>query len=168
MRLLHTAYGLYLRHNLEGHAHIACIRFGAPTCAVAFATLQVLGMPNVYACGDCADVAGCPKTAFAADLQAELVAKNILRSLTSQPPLQFPQGVCFDKEKVPTICAVSLYKYDGVLVVNWVVVTGLLAAAAKALIERMQVAAARGNAVVRCVWGLMERVSVLIGSKLLY
>lgn len=123
-------------------------------------------MPGVYACGDCADVPRCPKTALVADLQAELVARNVLRGLHGQPPLEFPQGVCFGRDVPPTICAVSLYKHEGVLVFGWLVVGGVLAAAAKALIERMQVAAARGNTAARGVWGLMERISVLLGCKL--
>ena len=129
-------------------------------------SLQLAGAPNVFAAGDCAVAEGL-RTAFAAELSAGLAARNIMRLASGKPLLRFPEGgwahapsdvwskncpkkqhlpqawlradACHGARRLPKIAAVSLYKFDGVLQFNRLVLHGFAAVATKWLVEYLQV-----------------------------
>ncbi len=66
----------------------------------------------------------------------------------------------------PAVAAVSLYKYDGVMQLNKLVLTGLVAAANKWFIEFVQLQIARGRWAWISVWMCIEMVMTVIVSVL--
>ena len=136
-----------------------------PSLPVNPVTLQVQGYENVFGCGDCSDTTE-EKTAFAADLSAQLVARNIQRHMLNQPLLRYPQDVCQGRDALPDIACISLYKRDGILQINDCVITGSLAAMAKSQIEFMQLAIAGEQSWALYVWNLMELSNLWISKFL--
>ncbi|XP_072881672.1 ferroptosis suppressor protein 1-like isoform X1 [Hemitrygon akajei] len=67
--------------------------------------LQVSGMENVYAIGDCADVKE-PKMAYHAGLHAAVAVDNIVRSLTKKPLKTYQPG--------PLTMLLSMGRNDGI------------------------------------------------------
>lgn len=86
---------------------------------------QLLVRPNVYACGDIIHNAAY-KTAQNAEMQAKVVIQNIKGNLTSYVPKEGP-------------IATSLGPRDGTFEYGNFVVTGILAALIKSLVERLVV-----------------------------
>ena len=136
-----------------------------PSLPVDPATLQVQGYENVFACGDCSDTRE-EKTAFAADLSAQLAAQNIQRHVLNKPLLRYPRDVCQGRDALPDIACISLYKDDAILQINDFVMTGSLAAMAKSQIEFMQLAVAREQTWALYVWNLMELSNIWISKFL--
>lgn len=111
-------------------------------------------MPRVFAAGDCTDTAD-EKTAFSADLAAALAAQNITRMSEGKTDLlTFPESSTLGP--VPEVADVSLYKFDGVLQVKSLVITGIPAAISKALVEAMQLMLAKEWKVAIYLWGWIE------------
>lgn len=128
-------------------------------------TLQIEGFDNVFACGDCAKTIE-EKTAFSADLSAKLAAKNIRLLSLDRELLSYPEGVCLGQHSVPQVTCVSLYKYNGILQINGVVLTGLIAAMSKAQIEFMQLAVAKEQSWALFLWPLMESFTLQMSKFL--
>jgi hypothetical protein len=84
---------------------------------------------RVYGCGDAVEKDKAERTAANAHAEGEYVALDILRAVEGKPPL--PAFVA-----PPRLCAISLGRKDGVVVLGaWVALRGRLAAVAKALIQ---------------------------------
>ena len=84
---------------------------------------------RVYCVGDAAEKDKQERTAANAHAEGEYAALDILRAVAEKPPL--PPFVA-----PPRLCAISLGKRDGVVVLGrWVALRGLLASVAKALIQ---------------------------------
>lgn len=77
-------------------------------------TLQVEGIPNVFAAGD---VAATPeeKTANYADYAGLTVARNIKALIYAKPLETFPAGVIKGQEKLPYACGAMLGQKDGII-----------------------------------------------------
>ncbi len=80
--------------------------------------------------------------------------------------MQFVQDACFGASSPPTIMVISLYKHDGILQFNRLVLTGSIAVLNKVAIEQLQLAAAR-NRMVAKLWTVFEKAGVLMGRWLL-
>lgn len=84
---------------------------------------------RVYCCGDAAEKDRRERTAANAHAEGEYAALDILRHVDGRTPL--PPYVC-----PPRLCAISLGKWDGVVVLGtWVALRGFLAAIAKMIIQ---------------------------------
>ena len=131
-------------------------------------TMRLKALRNAFAAGDVADH-GVEATAMNADLTAVVAAHNIAACATSGTGVQqamFPQGACFGATFAPDVQAVSLGKYNGVMVFNQLVVSGPPVAALKWTIEAMQLATARGYSLPTALWGQVENLTVFLGTKL--
>ncbi|KAK9822189.1 hypothetical protein WJX81_000294 [Elliptochloris bilobata] len=106
------------------------------------------------------------RTAFAAELSAGLAARNVMRLASGQPLLRFPEDACHGARRLPKIAAVSLYKSDGVLQFNRLVLCGFPAVVTKWLVEYLQVRAARGSWLHTIAWDCFEAVGVWLGAHL--
>ena len=85
---------------------------------------------RVYCCGDAAEKDKQERTAANAHAEGEYAALDILRAVRGHPLL--PPFVA-----PPRLCAISLGRRDGVVVLGrWVALRGWLAAIAKAVIQR--------------------------------
>ena len=65
----------------------------------------------IFALGDCAELEeDSDKTAFAADAQAVVVAKNILALVRGEEEamVEFPGDVCFGSDRFPLVMCISL------------------------------------------------------------
>lgn len=148
----------------------------APEGAVPFvrglrttATLQVAGSPCVYVAGDAA-VTGWEATALAAELHAACITRNIMRAATGQPPVPYPAAALpwaasmlgLTLHAQPTIAAISLGKYCGVLQVGQIVLCGCLAALVKVIVEWMQLGLARRSWLLTRLWMGMEATGVVL------
>lgn len=119
---------------------------------------QVLQMPNVFAAGDCTSTVE-EKTAFTADLSAALAARNIIRLSEGRTDLlTYPESSAHGP--IPEITDLSLYKYDGVLQVKRIVVTGIPAAMSKLMVESIQLMLAREWRIVIYLWSWIEYMMV--------
>ena len=130
-------------------------------------TMQLKALRNAFAAGDVADH-GVEATAMNADLTAVVAARNIAACAAGGSAQQavFPQGACFGASFAPDVQAVSLGKYNGVMVFNQLVLSGPPVAALKWTIEAMQLATARGFTLPTAVWGQLENLTVFMGTKL--
>jgi NADH dehydrogenase FAD-containing subunit len=130
-------------------------------------SMRLKALRNAYAAGDVADH-GVEATAMNADLTAVVAARNIAACVAggSAQPAVFPQGACFGASFAPDVQAVSLGKYNGVMVFNQLVLSGPPVAALKWTIEAMQLATARGFTLPTAVWGQVENLTVFMGTKL--
>jgi apoptosis-inducing factor 2 len=129
-------------------------------------TFRVDGLLNVFAVGDCA---GMPeeKNAFTADLNATAVAANIISLHRGESPSYhpYPRIVC-GSDKVPAIAVVSLYKWNGIMQFNSLVISGILAAFVKWFIETLQVYSARGVFGATFLWDLVEVTNLFLARFL--
>ena len=101
-------------------------------------------------------------------MNGHLVAKNII-ALSSQRRqlLCYPKGVS-GPALTPKIYAISLGKYDGVVVFNWLTISGIVAAVIKWLLEWTKVAAVK-NSVIGCAfWKVADYMSEFLGNTLLH
>ena len=120
------------------------------------AALQVEGLEGVFACGDiCQSRAW--QTAFQAELTGEAAGRNALRALSGRPPRAFPAAAS------PTVIAVSLHRRSGILQFNRLILTGLLAAGMKALVEACVLGSVSGSRLAGWAMVLMERIAFLLG-----
>mmetsp|Transcript_18008 Transcript_18008/g.50339 ORF Transcript_18008/g.50339 Transcript_18008/m.50339 type:complete len:441 (-) Transcript_18008:1858-3180(-) len=139
-------------------------------------TLEVVGCPGVFACGDAAGVAA-ERTAYTADLMAVVVAKNIALlvsrkdSKDAQKKLkEFPGGALSNAwlgqglQEAPSIAAISLYKYDGIMQFNNLIITGPLAAGTKVMVEFFQLGIARGNTILSKLWLTLEAMNTVMAA----
>ena len=103
----------------------------AAAAAAASGAVQLLPAygGRVYCCGDAAEKDRRERTAANAHAEGEYAALDILRYVKGKPPLA--PYVC-----PPRLCAISLGRWDGVVVLGkWVALRGFLAAVAKAVIQ---------------------------------
>lgn len=108
---------------------MGCVGGATATTNEREATLEPVYSGRVYCCGDAAEKDKQERTAANAHAEGEFVALDVLRAVDGKPPL--PAYVC-----PPRLCAISLGKFDGIVVLGqWVALRGLLAAIAKALIQ---------------------------------
>jgi hypothetical protein len=126
---------------------------------------QLAGQRHVYACGDCVDMPY-ERTAFLAELMANMVAANIRRQEAGSALLSFPGGACQGAATPPTVASISLSKWDGVLQFNGLVVGGLPAVLVKRMIEESIVRVARGSSLWLWFWLANEWLTVLAGRFL--
>jgi NADH dehydrogenase FAD-containing subunit len=121
-------------------------------------TLQVVGKRNVWAAGDAAVMIAAAardsmiavqaaaldstagtyalhqrpvKNAHTAEQTAKTAAMNILRCIKGAEVCGYPQDIAGQGHSLPDIFCVSLGPYDGVIVFNWLVIPGPLAALMK-------------------------------------
>lgn len=142
-------------------------------------TLQLPETPHVFVAGDAHRVVGelelgrlaCEKTAYAAEEAGKLAAKNVAmlmrgdtllggrpRQLHRYPTDAFPTGM------FPRLVVISLYKYNGILCLGPVVVTGLLAAVVKISIEVFGVASAEQESAFSVIFRTLEWLSYIIAT----
>ncbi|KAL6752136.1 hypothetical protein V8C86DRAFT_2762958, partial [Haematococcus lacustris] len=130
-------------------------------------TLQVKGFPRIYACGDVADLPF-ERCSLSADMGATCVAANIQKAVAGQPQLPFPGAavpLCPGATAPPTVASVSLYKWDGVMQFQDLVITGPMSAIAKSSIERFQLAlAVSSGSLLGRLWLLSEAVTTTLGA----
>ena len=120
------------------------------------AALQVEGLEGVFACGDICQPRAW-QTAFQAELTGEAAGRNALRALSGRPPRAFPAAAS------PTVVAVSLHRRSGILQFNRLILTGLLAAGMKALVEACVLGSVSGSRLAGWAMVLMERIAFLLG-----
>lgn len=125
-------------------------------------TLQVVGHPNVFACGDCM-CTQFEKTAFTAEISAMQAARNIISMENGRRLMSYPEDVCLGASAPPFIACVSLYKHDGILKFQSMVLTGYFASMMKAIIERWQLAMARGSWIAHKAWNANESITLVLG-----
>ena len=68
--------------------------------------------------------------------------------------------------KVPIIACVSLYKWSAVMQFNELVLTGMVPALVKAIIQTLQVATAKELTLPTAVWDLVETINLFLGRYL--
>ncbi|KAG1679928.1 hypothetical protein FOA52_006992 [Chlamydomonas sp. UWO 241] len=145
-------------------------------------TLLVHGCTSVFACGD-AMASEFEKTAYTAELSAELAARNIAALLLAPTrkctastaearprllrwPADLPRLSSTAARRPPTVQCISLYKWDGILQFNGLMQTGLAAASQKWALEFVLLRVARGSWPWVKLWGLAEYASTVLGSVL--
>ncbi len=102
---------------------------GTLPIAIANTTATPVLGGRAYCCGDAAEKDKQERTAANAHAEGEYVANDILRRVRGRAPL--PPYIA-----PPRLCAISLGKWDGLVVLGrWVALRGWLAAAAKMLIQ---------------------------------
>ena len=145
-----------------------------------------------FAMGDCCLHAASaePKLGHTAEVNAELVARNVLRLAdagcagaaaaaaaaaaggssvgvgVAPPLLSYPRGVV-GAAATPRIYCVSLGKYDASLCFNGLVINGALAALVKHVLEVTKVAACRGSVLGCAFWDFADWMAPLMGRTLL-
>lgn len=122
-------------------------------------TLQLVGVDSVFVAGDAGETGdevarGCEKTGYAALEAGTLAARNAMALRSGGGLGQFPEDA-FGGE-FPSMFIVSLGKWDGVMCLGPVVVTGRLAAVAKVAVEFMTVRRMGGGCLGR-LFGGVER-----------
>jgi NADH dehydrogenase FAD-containing subunit len=134
-------------------------------------TLQVVGRRNVWTAGDAMLLEqrqGAPeyeiKNAHTAEQTAKMAATNIRRMQAGEDLLHYPDGLVGAGHKMPRIYCVSLGPHDGVLIFNWLVVPGPMAAIFKWLVEWTKVLAVSRRPVGRLFWKLADTGSVFISN----
>ena len=90
-------------------------------------------------------------------VRAQPEGRNALRALSGRPPRAFPAAAS------PTVVAVSLHRRSGILQLNRLVLTGLLAAGMKALVEACVLGSVSGSRLAGWAMVLMERIAFLLG-----
>jgi NADH dehydrogenase FAD-containing subunit len=135
-------------------------------------TLRVAPLANAFAAGDAAGH-GAEATALAADMSADVAARNVLalaallpRPGAALPPRLPPLARFAPPGEQPRIACVSLGPRCGVLQFNALVMCGPHAAALKWVIELLQLGTARGSAVHTRVWAAIEATNVFLGERL--
>ena len=119
---------------------------------------QVLGASNIFACGDA--VAGTfEKTAYAADLSANIAAENVIR-MHRRSNYSF---LLKADDQFPSVACVSLYKWDGLMQLNGLVLTGFIAAFTKVFIEFLQLWAMK-YPFAATLWLIVESITTSIAS----
>lgn len=127
--------------------------------------IKVEGMRGVFSAGDCTSFNE-EKTALSADLAASLAARNIERLDSGMELLTYPEGVAYGASLVPTIQNVSLYKYNGILQFNSLILVGWLPAIAKLAIEMHQMMMAKEWWWAIWTWEWIEGTSMFVGKWL--
>jgi len=117
---------------------------------------QVQGYKNIFAIGDVkADATREMKLAFVAELNGSFVAKNIKQlheeSELSSYPVSFVGAY-----SNPLISVISLGAYDGILIFNNVVLTGVTAAFGKSFVEWSKCLHIRGKVLGFLIWEIGE------------
>jgi len=132
-------------------------------------TLQVVGKENIFAIGDVMHHTTTDevKNAYMAEQNADLVAMNIQRMAAGKPLLKYPDALVGRGRTNPNIINVSLGKYDGCLVFNNLVLTGILSAIAKWLIEFTMVRRIRNAPVGYLFWDIAEPSARFISNWIL-
>lgn len=146
-------------------------------------TLQLPDALHIFVAGDAHRIPGeldlsllaCEKTAYAAERAGLLAAWNITslmrgdsllmgrpRRMYRYPADAFPMGM------FPRLIVVSLYKYHGVLCVGPLVITGILAAAVKLIIEVLGVSSAQQDSIFSAVFRIIEGVAYLLATLLTF
>lgn len=143
-------------------------------------TLQISNAPHIFVAGDVSRVPGeldlsqlaCEKTAYAAEEAGTLAGRNVVSLINgdvvnreSQTLKQYPWDV-FPVGMFPRLFVVSLYKYNSILCVGPVVVTGFLPAIIKAFLEFCSMRGARGNDMARSLLKLIEVMSYYLVALL--
>merc|ERR1719263_358277 len=113
------------------------------------------------------------KTAFLADVQAVVAARNILAMAAhgAGAGLETLQDLCHGKASLPLVACISLYKHSGTFQMGNVVMSGRAAAWNKSVIESFQLDLA-GNSSGAAVglksrtWSLFERLTIFLICKL--
>ena len=131
--------------------------------------LQLGSSSRVYAMGDCmhhraSDEA---KLGHTAELNAHVVAENVRRQRRGEPLLAYPHGAVGPLGRSPRIFCVSLGKHDGALAFNSLVLTGVLPAVAKRLIEWTKVAAMAERPAGVLFWTIADWLAVALTRTLL-
>ena len=128
------AWGMDMRPMYGGRVYCCGCVCGmhTPVAPWAFGHVRVTFMPacpRAHAHRDAAEKDKQERTAANAHAEGEYVALDVLRAVDGKSPL--PPYVL-----PPRLCAISLGRWDGVVVLGpWVVLRGFLAAVAKALIQ---------------------------------
>ena len=107
------------------------------------------------------------KLGHTAELNAHVVAENVRRQRRGEPLLAYPHGAVGALGRSPRIFCVSLGKHDGALAFNSLVLTGVLPAVAKRLIEWTKVAAMAERPAGVLFWTLADWLAVALTRTLL-
>lgn len=111
---------------------------------------------------------GGEKTAYAAEASGLVAARNI-ESLIKSPhrtlPKKYPENA-FPLQRFPRLFIISLYKNDGILCIGPVVIPGFVAGIAKAMVEKLSLAAAREKALAGRCLETMEHLSFVMTNCL--
>lgn len=142
-------------------------------------TLQLPNAPHIFVAGDAHRVPGeldlgelaCEKTAYAAESAGQLAARNVITLVRSDRLLiggsrrlhRYPVDA-FPMSQFPRLFVVSLYKYHGILCIGPLVLTGVLAAVVKLMIEVLGVSAAKQDSLFSMVFRVMEGVAYLLAT----
>ena len=119
----------------------------------------------MFACGDCVSTPF-EKTAFTADISATLAVRNLQRLDEGRHMLSYPEGVCFNAETPPQVTNISLYKTNGILQFNKLIITGILAASMKAGVEYFYVGVMNDRFLAKVFWSGMETFMLFSGKSL--
>ena len=129
--------------------------------------LQVDGFPRVYCVGDMMSHASKElKLGHTAEVNAHLVAHNILADVHGEPLLTYPRGVT-GADWSPKIYCLSLGKYDAILAFNGLVLAGWYVAVIKWLLEWTKVAAAGERPVGVFFWWFADTLSNWLSRTIL-
>lgn len=139
-------------------------------------SLQLPGHPHIFIAGDAAHTPAeeeqsgkpnCEKMAYAADGSGKLAALNICTLISSSDHsvslLRYPEDA-YPFKQFPRVFVISLYKYDAIMCADALVITGVLPAATKWLLESMGVASARGNRLAFFGMFVMAHASFLLAK----
>lgn len=107
-------------------------------------TLQVTGLPTVFAVGDVADTPF-DKTLVVAGFMTKVVQHNIKQLGKGKEPGRFPECVLYGSKVAPEVFNVSLSKNDGVMQMNTMVMSGGVPAFMKGMIQSLLVGIATGH-----------------------
>lgn len=133
-------------------------------------TLQVSGKGargDVFACGDVATPpTEANKQAFHAEVQGQLAAMNVIRKDGRLRLLTYPDGIAH-ASKMPLIFILSLGRYDGVLGLNDLVMSGPITAVLKWGLEFTKVMQMQGKPMGRIIWSLADEVVLYISRTLI-
>eukprot|EP00966_Prymnesium_polylepis_P240956 5572652-Prymnesium_polylepis.1 len=129
--------------------------------------LQIEGYPNVYCVGDMMSHPSKElKLGHTAEVNAHLVAHNILNDLNADPLLKYPVGVT-GADWTPKIFCLSLGKYDAVLGFNGLILGGWFVAVIKWTLEWTKVQAAAERPVGIFFWWFADSFSNLLSRTVL-
>ena len=129
--------------------------------------LQVDGYPSVYCVGDMMSHASRElKLGHTAEINAHLVAHNIIAEVSGEPLSKYPAGVT-GAEWSPKIYCLSLGKYDAVLAFNGLILAGWYVAVIKWLLEWTKVAAAGERPIGIFFWWFADTFSNLLSRTVL-
>lgn len=124
---------------------------------------------NIFAAGDCTGTSE-EKTAFNAELAATLASDNIIKLDKGLELMEYPGSLIHGLVEMPTVVCVSLYKNDGIFVIQNKCITGYITGYIKYMVESIQVLMAKEWAIINYMMEKSEKMTLwcikrLFGDK---